>query len=269
MERKGIGLKQNQSSTQRKQTPTYPRVTRKNISVNMVNTRSNNGQKTEEKLREEPIVPVMETELETPDQSIHGAERKMTEWTPMPNAEEQGTKTIDLSPAGNGDEITNNTPETIKYYSQTRRTSFTERFAAMVGMKPREKEEVKAATEKNFCTFSAITTETKQDKEQVTQGTVSNQDKRAIELKVPSVELADLMTKLEQIDKKQKRGDEDRQELKKELRHNKSENLDNYFVLARSTEEKLQQKADKVDITDKERLKHIKKYIEEIKKRTV
>ena len=153
MERKGIGLKQNQSSTQRKQTPTYPRVTRKNISVNMVNTRSNKGQKTEEKLREEPIVPVMETELETPDQSIHGAERKMTEWTPMPNAEEQGTKTIDLSPAGNGDEITNNTPETIKYYSQTRRTSFTERFAAMVGMKPREKEEVKAATEKKLLYF--------------------------------------------------------------------------------------------------------------------
>ena len=98
---------------------------------------------------------------------------------------------------------------------------------------------------------------------------MSNQDKRAIELKVPSVELADLMTKLEQIDKKQKRGEEDRQELKKELRHNKSENLDNYFVLARSTEEKLQQKADKVDVTDKERLKHIKKDIEEIKKRKV
>ena len=50
--------------------------------------------------------------------------------------EEQGTKTIEFSPTGNGDEITNNTPETIKDDSQTKRTSFTKRFAAMVGMKP-------------------------------------------------------------------------------------------------------------------------------------
>ena len=151
MERKRIGLNQNQSSTQRKQTTTYPRVTRKNISVNMVNTRSNKGQKNEEKFREEPIVPVKETDLETPDQSIHGAERKKTEWTLMPIVEEQGTKTIELSPTGNGDEITNNTPEMIKDYSQTKITSFTERFAARVGMKPREKEEeVTAATEKKL-----------------------------------------------------------------------------------------------------------------------
>ena len=75
------------------------------------------------------------------------------------------------------------------------------------------------------------------------------------------------MTKLEQIDKKLKFGEENSQELKKELRHNKSEYLDNYFVLAKSTEEKLQRKADKVDVTDKEREKHIKKDKEEMKKR--
>ena len=44
------------------------------------------------------------------------------------------------------------------------------------------------------------------------------------------------MTKLEQIDKKIECGEEDRQELKKELRHNESENLDNYFVLATRTQ---------------------------------
>ena len=75
----------------------------------------------------------------------------------MPNVEEQGTKTIEFSPTGNEDEIINNTPEAKKGDSQTKRTSFTERFAAMVGMKPREKEEVTATTEngKNFGTISA------------------------------------------------------------------------------------------------------------------
>ena len=57
----------------------------------------------------------------------------------MPNVEEQGKKTIEFSPIGNGDKITNNTPETIKDGSQTKRTSFTEKFAAMVGMKTRKK----------------------------------------------------------------------------------------------------------------------------------
>ena len=53
--------------------------------------------------------------------------------------------------------------------SQTKRTSFLEWFTAIVGIKPREKEEVIAATEKSkdFGTLSAITTETDQDKEQV------------------------------------------------------------------------------------------------------
>ena len=54
----------------------------------------------------------------------------------MPNTEEQEKNTIEFSPIGNGDEATN-TPETIKDDSQTKRTSFTERIAAMVGMKPR------------------------------------------------------------------------------------------------------------------------------------
>ena len=57
----------------------------------------------------------------------------------MQNLEEQGAKLIEFTPIDNGDEIMNNTPETIQDDSQTKRISFTEKFAAMVGMKPREK----------------------------------------------------------------------------------------------------------------------------------
>ena len=265
-ERNGIGLKQNQTSSQRKLTPTNPRVMRKNISVNMV--KKQQGTEGQGKGSEEPTIPVKESDLETPYQSIDGAERKMTESTPMPNVEEQGKKKMEFSPIGNVDETTNNTPETIKDDSQTKRTSFTEKFAAMVGMKPKEKEEVIVSTEKSkmFGTVSDITKETKQDKEQVTQKATANQNKRTMESKRPSLELADLMANLERIDKKLKCSEEDRQELKKEARHNKNENLDNNYFLAGATEEKLQQMADKVETTDKEREKHIKKDMEEMKK---
>ena len=136
---------------------------KKNILVNMVNTRSVKEHKAKEKAVEEPTVPARETDLETPDQSIDWVGRKTTESAPMPNAEEQKKKTIDLSPIDNVEETTSNTPETIKDDSQTKRTSFTERIAAMVGMKPKEKEEVIPTTEKGktFGTVSAITTEAK------------------------------------------------------------------------------------------------------------
>ena len=75
------------------------------------------------------------------------------------------------------------------------------------------------------------------------------------------------MSKLEQINKKLKPSEENHQELKKELRHKKNENLDSYFALARATEEELQQMANKVETTDKEREKHIKRNMEEIKRR--
>ena len=73
-ERKVVGKKQNQLSTQRKQTPTNPRIMRKNISVNMVNTRCNKGQKTDEKLVNQKAVPVGEIGLVTPEQSIDETE---------------------------------------------------------------------------------------------------------------------------------------------------------------------------------------------------
>ena len=66
---------------------------KKIISLNMVNTRSIKEHKAEQKTMEEPTVPARETNLETPDQSNDGLERKTTESSPMPNAEEQEKKT--------------------------------------------------------------------------------------------------------------------------------------------------------------------------------
>ena len=152
---------------------------RKNISVNMVSTRSNKKQKTKEKTMEEQSMPAKETELETPDQKIDGMERRETESTPMPNTEEQEQNIIIMfSPIGNGDEATN-TLETIKDDSQTKKTSFFERIAAMVGMKPREKEEITAVTEKSktFGTISTITTKTRKDKEEATREAIASRNK--------------------------------------------------------------------------------------------
>ena len=75
------------------------------------------------------------------------------------------------------------------------------------------------------------------------------------------------MRKLEQIDRRLKCGEEDQEELKREVRYNKNENLDNYFTMARTTEEKRQQMAEREETTDKERWKSIKKDMEEMKKR--
>ena len=146
----------------------------------MVNTRSTKEHMAEEKAVKEPTVLARETDFETPDQSFDGVERNTTESTPMPNAEEQEKKTIEFSPIDIVEDKTNNTPETIKDDSQTKRTSFTERIAAIVGLKTREKEEVIPTTEKSktLGTVSAITTEAKQDEEQVTYGATANQKKQ-------------------------------------------------------------------------------------------
>ena len=62
---------------------------RKNISVNMVYTRSNEGQETEEKQTNQKSMPVTEIDLETPEQSLDGEEQKATDSTPMPNEQDQ------------------------------------------------------------------------------------------------------------------------------------------------------------------------------------
>ena len=93
----------------------------------------------------------------------------------------------------------------------------------IVGMKPREKEELAPTTEngKTFGTVSAIGTEDNRDGDQdelvatasheatVENGTTTNQEK------TPFLELGDLMAKLEQINKKLKCSEEIRQLLKK------------------------------------------------------
>ena len=75
------------------------------------------------------------------------------------------------------------------------------------------------------------------------------------------------MAKLDQIDEKLKHSEEDRNVIRKEMRHNKNEYLDNYFHLARATEEKLQKTSDKVETTDEEREKNIRKDMQEMKQR--
>ena len=235
--------------------PSVQKVMRKNFSVSMVNTRSAKENKTKESAEEERTVPATDTDLETPDHSADEMERKTTDSTPMPNVGEQEKKTMEFSPIDIVEDTTSNTPETIKDDSQTKRTSFTEKIAMMVGMKPREKEEVAPTTEKGktFGTVSSITTGANQNDDQielgatakheatVKNGTAANQEKTTF------LELGDLMAKLKQIDKKLKCSEEDRQMLKKEIPYNKSESLDHCFNLAKATEKRLQQMSDKVE----------------------
>ena len=72
---------------------------------------------------------------------------------------------------GIGNEVTGNTPETRKDDSQTKRKLFTERFAAMVGMRQRKKESVITGTDKSkiFGTVPAITTESGEGGKQNTE----------------------------------------------------------------------------------------------------
>ena len=187
----------------------------------------------------------------------------------MPNAEEQHQKSMEFSPIDTVEDTTGNTPEAVKDESQVKRTSFTERIAMMVGMKSRDivTGEPKAEKGKTFGTVSTITTEANQNDDQVKQGAAANNMANADHETITSLELGVLMAKLDQIDKKLKHSEEDREVIKKELRYNKHEYLDNYFNLARATEGKLQQLSDKVEATDGERDKNIKKGMQEVKQR--
>ena len=139
----------------------------------------------------------------------------------------------------------------------------------MVGMKSRDivTEEPKAEKGKTFGTVSTITTEANQDDDQVKQGAAASNRAKADHETTTPLELGDLMAKLDQIDKKLKNSEEDREVIKKELRYNKHEYLDNYFNLARATEEKLQQMSDKVEATNGEQDKNIKKDMQEMNQR--
>ena len=139
----------------------------------------------------------------------------------------------------------------------------------MVGMKSRDAaaEEPKAEKGRTFGTVSTITTAANQHEDQVKQRTADTDGATPNHEKTTPLELGDLMAKLDQIDKKLKHSEEDREVIKKELRYNKHEYLDNYFNLARATEENIQQMSDKVNATDEEREKNIKKDLQQMKQR--
>ena len=209
-EKRATEPKKKCNSSQRKVTLVGPRISRKNFSVSMVNTRSSK-EKTKEGAEGKQTEPAIEIDLETPHQSVDEVEKKTTESTPMPNAEEQNQKSMEFSPKDTVEDTTGNTPETVKDESQVKRTSFTERIAMMVGMKSRDivTEETKAEKGKTFGTVSTITTEANQDDDQVKQRAAANNTAKADHETTTSLELGDLMAKLDQIDKRLKHSEED------------------------------------------------------------
>ena len=267
-EKRSTEPKTKYNSSLRKTTSMGLKITKKNFSVSMVNTKSNTENKTKMGMEGRRAEPAIEIELETPDQNVDEVEKKTTESTPMPNAEEPNPKSMEFSPIDNVEDTTGNTPETVKDESQAKRTSFTERLAIMVGMKSRDAtaEKPKAKKGKTFGTVSTKTTDTDQNEDQIRPGTAAN-NRATADHETTTLELGDLMAKLDQIDKKLKHSEDDRDVIRKELRNNKHEYLDSYFNLAKSTEERLQQMSDKVDTTDEERDKNIKKDMQEMKQR--
>ena len=267
-EKRSTESKTKYNSSLRRLTSFGPRVTKKTIPVSMVNTRSSREDKTKDGAEGKQAEPAIEIDLETPDQSVEEVEKKTTESTSMPNAEEPNPKSMEFSPIDTVENTTGNTPETVKDESQAKRTSFTERLAMMVGMKSRDivTEEPKAEKGKTFGTVSTKATDTDQNEDQVRPGAAADQ-RAAADHETTSLDLGTLMAKLVQIDNRLKHSEEDREVIKKELSYNKHEYLDNCFNLARATEQKLQQMSDKVDTTDGERDKNIKKDKQEMKQR--
>ena len=71
MQKKGVlESKTKHNSSQRKLMPSGQKVTRKNFSVSMVNTRSAKENKTRRSTEEGWTEPAIEIDLETPDQSV-------------------------------------------------------------------------------------------------------------------------------------------------------------------------------------------------------
>ena len=212
--------------------------------------------------------PTIEIDLETPDQSVDEVEKKTTESTPMPHMEDQNPKTVEFSPIDALEDTTGNTRETVKDDSQVKKTSFTEKLAMMVGMKSKDNtaEESKTERTRTFGTVSTKATEADLKEEQARKEATA-ENKTTADHETATLELGDLMTKLNQIDKKLKYSEEDRDLTRKELKYNKHEYLDSYFNLAKATDERLQQMSDKVDATNEERDKNIKKDMQQLKNR--
>ena len=101
LEKRSSGSNTKYNSSLRGTTSRGPGKTKNNFSVSMVSTRSGTESKTREDAREKQVEPTIEIELETPDQSVDELEKKTTESTPMPNAEEPNPKPIEFSPIDN------------------------------------------------------------------------------------------------------------------------------------------------------------------------
>ena len=226
-EKRSTEAKTNYNSSLRKTTSMGPKVTKKNFSVSMVSTRSTTENRAKEGMEGERVEPTIEIELETPDQSVDELGKETTESTPMPNAEEPNPKSMEFSPIDNVEDTTGNTPETVKDESQ-KRTSFTERLPMMVGMRSRDTavKETKVEKSKTFGTVSTRTTGTYQNEDQKKPGPATDY-RTTTDHGTTTLELNDVMAKLDQIDEKLKHSEEDRKVIRKEMRNNKHEYLDN------------------------------------------
>ena len=268
LEKRSSGSNTKYNSSLRGTTSRGPGKTKNNFSVSMVSTRSGTESKTREDAREKQVEPTIEIDLETPDQSVDEVEKKTTESTPMPHMEDQNLKTVEFSPIDALEYTTGNTRETVKNYSQVKKTSFTEKLAMMVGMKSKDNtaEESQTGRARTFGTVSTKATEADPKEEQARKEATAG-NKTTADHETATLELGDLMTKLNQIDKRLKYSEEDRDLIKKELKYNKHEYLDSYFNLAKATDERLQQMSNKVDATNEERDKNIKKDMQQLKNR--
>ena len=256
------------NSSLRKSTSMGPKITKKSFSVNMVSTRRTTENRAKEGTEGERVEPTIEIDLETPDQSVDETGKIATESTPMPNAEEPNPKPIEFSPIDNVEDAIGNTEETVKEDSQVKRTSFTEKLTMMVGIKTKENvtEEPKAERARTFGTVSTKTTEVNPREEQA-KAEATAKDRPTADHEEATIELGDLMAKLNQIDKKLKHSEEDREVIRKELRYNKHEYLDSYFNLAKATDERLKEMSDKAEATNEEPEKNIKKDMQQLKNR--
>ena len=267
-EKRSTEAKTKYNSSLRKTTSMGPKITKKSFSVNMFSTRSTTENRAKEGTEGERVEPTIEIGLETPDQSVDETVKMATESTPMPNAEEPNPKPIEFSPIDNVEDAVGSTEETVKEDSQVKKTSFTEKLAMMVGIKTKENmtEEPKAERARTFGTVSTKTTEANPREEQ-TKAEATAKDRPTADHEEATLELGDLMAKLNQIDKKLKHSEEDREMIRKELRYNKHEYLDSNFNLAKATDERLKKMSDKVEATNEERGKNIKKDMQQLKNR--
>ena len=198
-EKRSTEAKTKYNSSLRKTTSMGPKITKKKFSASMVNTKSNTENRAKEGTEGKQAEPAIAIELETPDQSVDEVEKKTTESTPMPNAEEPNPKSMEFSPIDNVEGHN-------RQHARNGRTSLKQKerliLAIMVGMKSRDAavEETKAEKCETFGTVSTRTTDTDQNEDQIRPGTATN-NRTTTDHGTTTLELGDLMAKLDQIDK--------------------------------------------------------------------